>query len=267
MNKTLKLWQAVFGTDLTPKDQEIIGVEPDGTVIYYNATDGTCYNNGLTVDTVEDEEGKMNEREHIVTHPLQYVGLLRMQLQACLSPEGSKGLRDGLGRQKTRLLEINAIAERALSADPNKYVDNLKKEVEYRRLKKEVLPEAKKPNANAAEHAMMTNEPHLRGDNGRLLSRAAFEQRCHIQRAKNRSEKQENGKRVLVRKFAVYFGRNEQTGTWKYAIGIYCNTHEEAVTRAFNEIKLWNLNRGETLARFPDEYYDMDFNRRIPLSF
>lgn len=135
MNKTLKLWKVLFGQDLTPNDCEIIGVEPDGTVIYYNAEDGSCYNNGLTVDAVEDEEGKMNEREHIVTHPLQYVGLLRMQLQACLSPEGSKGMKDGLGRQKARLLEINTIVERALSADPHKFVSNLKKEAEFLRMK------------------------------------------------------------------------------------------------------------------------------------
>ena len=205
MNKTLKLWNALFGQDLTPNDCEIIGVEPDGTVIYYNATDGTCYNNGLTVDAVEDEEGKMNEREHIVTHPLQYVVLLRMQLAACLSLEGSNGMKDGLGRQKARLLEINTIVERALSTDPHKFVSNLKKEAEFVRMKNASVP-LKKAQRVGPEHAMMTNEPFLRGDNGRILSRSAFEQRCYIQRAGQRSDRWENGKHVSVRKFAVYFG-------------------------------------------------------------
>jgi len=267
MNKTLKLWKALFGEDLTPGDCEIIGVEPDGTVIYYNATDGTCYNNGLTVDAVEDEEGKMNEREHIVTHPLQYVALLRVQLEACLTPKSAKGMNKGREAWKRlRIEKINDIAQRALSADPHKFVSNLKREAEFIQMKNASVP-LKKAQRVGPEHAMTTKEPFLLGDNGRIISRAEFERRCYIQRAGQRSDRWENGKHVSVRKFAIYFGRDESTGTWKYAIGIYCNTREEAITRAFDTIKLWALNRGQNLARFEGEYYDMDFNRKIPLSF
>lgn len=138
MNKTLKLWCELFGNDQIPNDGEIIGVEPDGTLLYYNAQTAVIYNDGRTVDAIDDgESGKMNEREHIVTHPLQYVALLRMHLKNCSTPDmdlkvGSIAkLREGIALQKARLKEINDTVEFCLCADPNKFVSNLSKEMEY----------------------------------------------------------------------------------------------------------------------------------------
>ena len=134
MNKALQLWKVVFGPFAVPLDQEIIGVEADGTVLYYNAKDGSCYSDGLTVDAVNDREVKMNEREHIVTHPLQYVVLLRHHLFKCLSPGTARPT-------KKHLNDINAIVAKATSDNPHAYVSNLQKEAEYIGMKKDALPE------------------------------------------------------------------------------------------------------------------------------
>lgn len=131
MNKQLKIWRILFGQDETPRKDEIIGVSDYGELVFYNAEKGTGWCNGSTVATmlVEDEE-KLNEREHMVIHALEYVGLLRMKLESCFTE------LDKVKGQKGRLKAINDIVAHALAVDPDKNVTNLKKKMEYIALKK-----------------------------------------------------------------------------------------------------------------------------------
>jgi len=259
-NQALLLWKEIFGSDKTPNDCEIIGVDNDGTLISYHAKDGSCYNFGVTVAQFKEEDGKANEREHIILNPLAYVALLRMHLKGCHTPKTARGMRrDNEGWKRLRIEKINDIVEQALKIEPDKKVNDLAKEGEYQRLKAQ--KEAYKSNGVAGDHAIMTNEPHLRGEDGRLISLAEFERRCHILRAEKLSNIHKG-----ERKFCVLFGRDPINMTWMYSIGMYGHTRKEIVKRAFNAVKLWNLNRQvEPLAA--NEYFDSHFNRKIPLSF
>jgi hypothetical protein len=122
------------------------------------------------------------------------------------------------------------------------------------------------------EEQMALNEPFLKGKNGKLISLAEFERRCYVQRA-DRKESQydmKSGELVPVRRYMVLFGRNDQTGTWKYGQRIFTTGNKkEVLQRAFENVKAFAAVEESSFipSRFKDEVFDHAYNRKVPLSF
>ncbi len=122
------------------------------------------------------------------------------------------------------------------------------------------------------EEQMMANEPSLKGKNGKLISLAEFERRCYVQRA-DRKESQydmKSGELVPVRRYMVLFGRNDQTGTWKYGQRIFTTGNKkEVLQRAFENVQAFAAVEESSFipSRFKDEIFDPAYNRKVPLSF
>ncbi len=273
----LLIWKEIFGKDALPNDGEIVGLDTDGRTVIYDAQRGTCFNNGYTPEDSRDTF-EMNEREHIVCFPTAYVALLRMHLKECFTDEmnlkvGSIAkLRDGIERQKTRLKEINDIVERATKADPHKYVSDLAKEGQYAKAKKEVEAEPATP-----EQTMLQNEPMLAGKNGKVKSLAAFAKECHVLASNKYISVSRGfslpGAVLMQRKFVVLFGRNEETGTWKYYARIYRRTKREALEAAMELVQDHAMGRKSSLLvqgtseDFFLEAFVVNYDRRVPIVF
>ena len=246
-NQALLIWQQIFGTDLLPNDCEIIGVEQDGSLIYYDAQKGECYITGVNLN---DHDEQLNEREHIMTHPLAYVALLRNALKACA------------GATKT---QIKTIMERSLSADPHRYVSDLAMEGRNNALKQQV--ETKTPKqakgSTPLEHAMMANEPHLRGEDGLFITATEFANRCHVLSASGTTYI--GGK--AFRKHAVLFGKGDDR-RWKYIMKFYCNGgKKEALRRAFILVKFAAMGKDVQDAGVDFSHFQANYDQKIPLQF
>lgn len=118
------------------------------------------------------------------------------------------------------------------------------------------------------DHHTVTNEPHMLGKNGVIISRAEFARRCSVHDAYGKKRDMlEHGQFVKARKYAVYFGQNEDGRTWKYRIAIYCTAGKrEALRRSYDAIKLFSMSQAITFSRFGHlESYDMNYNGKFTL--
>lgn len=256
MNNVLTLWKLLFGSAALPNDLEAIGVDPEnGNIILYDGHTGEPFTNGLKVSHVENER-RLTQREHIVVFPLQHLVLARATLKNCITPEGSTGMKEGLGRQKERLITINNLVGNTLEADPNRPANELVLEGRFAALKE------KQPGTVAAEHHILTMEPGLRNSKGHIMTVGQFEQACHVLQSSNLNV---NG----FRKHLILFGRHDD-GRWQYAFKVYAKGGKKvALQAALDKLKLHLL--GQSAIPFQEEVVVDDFNanydRKIPISF
>ncbi len=121
------------------------------------------------------------------------------------------------------------------------------------------------------EQEMVLNEPFLKGKNGKLISLAEFKRRCYIQRARRKENQYDmrSGLFASVRRYMVLFGRNDQTGTWKYGQRIFTEGNEkEVLQRAFENVQAFAIEEGAFISsHFTDEVFDPAYNRKVPISF
>lgn len=118
---------------------------------------------------------------------------------------------------------------------------------------------------NALEQQITSIEPHLLNKNGDILSLKEFKQKCTILRSDKLTPDRN-------RKYCILFGVNEE-GRYKYRFKIYAKGGEKnALQLAMNCLKAFLSSDFDPLYRFCGEqawveYFDPQWNRKIPLTF
>ena len=115
------------------------------------------------------------------------------------------------------------------------------------------------------EHHTVTNEPHMLGKNGVIISRAEFARRCHI--VMPYSDKRYYLHDNMTRVRGLYFGRHEDGITYKFRFRMYVEGgKKELLRRAYDAILLNSLGQGNAQQKYSIEIFDFNYNEKVSIS-
>ena len=100
-------------------EQEIIGVDPEGKCLLY--VEGKVVQ---SEDGLDDIYRSLNQREHMATHPMEYLIVTRMRIELALKKKSWKTARKSL--------------EECLDQDPDRTVNELSYTARYIREKEQL---------------------------------------------------------------------------------------------------------------------------------
>jgi len=102
----------------------------------------------------------------------------------------------------------------------------------------------------------------MMGSNGKIISRAEFARRCNIATPYHDKQYRRFGKMIRLR--GLYFGRNEETRTWKYHFRMYVSGGKrELLKRAYDAILANSI--GSFVEYDPYETFDFNYDQKISL--